>query len=64
MIRMSEISDLCARIGREFRPRQVVLFGSYARGHPTKDSDVDLLVVLPFCGSGPKSVTRICPFTE
>lgn len=28
-----------------FNPDQVVLFGSYAYGNPTKDSDVDLLVV-------------------
>ena len=28
-----------------FDPDQVVLFGSYAYGNPTKDSDVDLLVV-------------------
>ena len=28
-----------------FNPDQVVLFGSYAYGNPTRDSDVDLLVV-------------------
>jgi len=28
-----------------FNPDQVVLFGSYAYGNPTMDSDVDLLVV-------------------
>ncbi|MDE0688321.1 MAG: nucleotidyltransferase domain-containing protein [Candidatus Poribacteria bacterium] len=31
---------------REFEPLQVILFGSYAYGTPTEDSDVDLLVVL------------------
>lgn len=29
----------------QFRPEQVILFGSYAYGHPNRDSDVDLLVV-------------------
>ena len=29
----------------KFNPDQVVLFGSYAYGNPTTDSDVDLLVV-------------------
>ena len=29
----------------KFNPDQVVLFGSYACGNPTTDSDVDLLVV-------------------
>ena len=27
--------------------RQIVLFGSYASGKPTKDSDLDFLVVMP-----------------
>lgn len=31
----------------QFQPEQVILFGSYAYGEPTKDSDVDLLVVKP-----------------
>jgi predicted nucleotidyltransferase len=30
-----------------FQPEQVVLFGSYAYGHPDRDSDIDLLVVMP-----------------
>ncbi len=28
-----------------FHPQQIVLFGSYAYGHPSPDSDVDLLIV-------------------
>jgi len=32
---------------QEFRPEKIVLFGSYARGNPTEDSDVDVLVVMP-----------------
>jgi predicted nucleotidyltransferase len=35
-----------ARLVKEVRPQQVVLFGSYAYGAPTPHSDVDLLVVL------------------
>ena len=33
-----------------FHPRSIFLFGSYARGNPRVDSDVDLLVLedLPF----------------
>jgi hypothetical protein len=31
----------------QFHPEQVILFGSYAYGEPTADSDVDLLVVKP-----------------
>lgn len=33
------------RIVRELSPARVVLFGSYAYGTPTPDSDVDLLIV-------------------
>lgn len=38
-------------------PRAVILFGSYARGDATADSDVDLLVVTDFTGS-PRPVAR------
>lgn len=45
MVSMNQIDELALRIGREFHARRVVLFGSYAGGAPTDDSDVDLLVV-------------------
>ena len=44
------IAELSERIAREFRPERIILFGSHARGTATEDSDVDLLVVLPFKG--------------
>ena len=50
MVTMNQIEDLGRRIGREFRPDRVVLFGSYAQGTATQDSDVDLLIILPFEG--------------
>lgn len=34
------------RIARALRPEKIILFGSYAYGNPTPDSDVDLLVVM------------------
>ena len=43
----------------EFRPERVVLFGSYAYGKPTTDSDVDLLVVKPLQGSARAAATAI-----
>ena len=51
MVSMEEIREVGRRIGREFQPDRVVLFGSYAEGVATEDSDVDLLVILPFEGS-------------
>ena len=50
MIAMKEIRATARRIAREFRPHRIVLFGSYAHGRATPDSDVDLLVELPFRG--------------
>jgi uncharacterized protein len=38
------------RLIREFHPERIVLFGSQARGDAGKDSDVDLLVVMPEVG--------------
>jgi predicted nucleotidyltransferase len=34
------------RVARQFKPERIILFGSYAYGKPTADSDVDLLVVM------------------
>ncbi len=47
MVTRQEIQATCDDIVREFAPLQVILFGSYAYGTPTEDSDVDLLVVMP-----------------
>jgi uncharacterized protein len=47
MISRRDIKRVCAQIVREFRPQRIILFGSYAYGRPTPDSDVDLLVVMP-----------------
>ncbi len=46
MIDRAAIQATCGDIVREFGPSQVILFGSYAYGTPTEDSDVDLLVVM------------------
>jgi uncharacterized protein len=34
------------RIVSELKPEKIILFGSYAYGNPTPDSDVDLLVIV------------------
>jgi predicted nucleotidyltransferase len=50
MVEMKDLQELTDRIAREFHPERIILFGSYASGNPSPDSDVDLLVVLPFEG--------------
>lgn len=52
MVDEKRIADLSEKIIREFQPERIILFGSYAYGQPGPDSDVDLLVVLPFEGKG------------
>ncbi len=59
MVSMEDIQSLADRIARAFRPERIVLFGSYAWGTPTPDSDVDLLVVLPFEGKGWQMASQI-----
>jgi uncharacterized protein len=48
MIDFSQIQALSQQIIDKFQPERIILFGSYAYGEPTADSDVDLLVILPF----------------
>ena len=45
MISMEQIEEISQRIGREFDPDRILLFGSYVRGDATEESDVDILVV-------------------
>ena len=54
MVTREDIQATCDDIVREFAPLQVILFGSYAYGTPTEDSDVDLLVIMDI----PESETR------
>ena len=51
MIKTEDIQALSKEIARQFKPEKVILFGSHAHGNPRDDSDVDLLVILPFLGS-------------
>lgn len=50
MVAMNLIEEFGRQIGRQFHAEKVVLFGSYARGTATVDSDVDLLVIGDFEG--------------
>lgn len=45
------IDAMVERLVAQFDPEQIVLFGSHARGTAGPDSDVDLLVIMPFSGS-------------
>ena len=47
LVPMSAIRRYARAIAERFQPDKIILFGSYAYGTPTPDSDVDLLVVMP-----------------
>ena len=59
MVEMHKIEDLTAQIAREFNPDRIILFGSHAYGKPGNDSDVDILVVLPFKGKPVRKAIEI-----
>jgi uncharacterized protein len=44
---LSAIRRFAKKIASQFDPDKIILFGSYAYGHPHEWSDVDLLVVMP-----------------
>lgn len=46
------LEPFVAELVQRFEPERVILFGSHADGSATPDSDVDLLVVMPFEGGG------------
>ena len=50
MITSSQILSVAGKIAEQFRPERIILFGSYAYGTPNENSDVDLLIVMPFEG--------------
>ncbi len=39
------INDIVEVLKEKYKPEKIILFGSYAYGNPTKDSDIDLLIV-------------------
>ena len=47
MVNKRKIQEFAGQVAAQFRPDRIILFGSYAYGSPTEDSDVDLLVVMP-----------------
>ena len=58
-ITQEQIQEYSDRIAAEFKPERIILFGSYAYGAPTADSDVDLLVVMPFEGDSARTAAEI-----
>jgi predicted nucleotidyltransferase len=45
MITEEQINQIVNAIMKGYQPQKIILFGSYAHGNPTYDSDIDLLVI-------------------
>ena len=45
MIQNKEIKEISIKIINSIHPEKIILFGSYAYGNPTEDSDLDLIIV-------------------
>jgi uncharacterized protein len=64
MVSLGEIQAFVDQVVARFRPSRIILFGSYAQGNPTPDSDVDLMVIMPHKGAPVDVATEIrlaCP---
>jgi len=42
----SYLKNIVERVTNNFNPEKIILFGSYAYGHPTIDSDMDIMIVM------------------
>src|SRR5215469_13852743 len=63
-IPMRVIRQYARAIAERFGPDKIILFGSYAYGTPHRDSDVDLLVIMPAWNQISKAVQirwALCP---
>jgi len=40
-----KIEKIKRKIVQGYRPKKIILFGSFAQGKPTKDSDLDLFII-------------------
>jgi predicted nucleotidyltransferase len=43
----NRLRSIAEKLRRDYRAEKVILFGSYARGEETEDSDLDILVIAP-----------------
>ncbi len=59
MVSMNDIERYARDVGELFGASKVILFGSYAYGEPSADSDVDLLVVMETQERPWKTASRI-----
>jgi predicted nucleotidyltransferase len=53
------LREMVSKIAEHFHPEKIILFGSRAWGEPTKESDLDILVVMDIDGSPIRKAAEI-----
>lgn len=59
MIGSDKIADIVTKIVSGYNPEKIILFGSYATGKPTEDSDLDLMVIKATDLSRPQRTVQV-----
>jgi predicted nucleotidyltransferase len=59
VVDFGQIKAYCRVVAREFQPQRIILFGSYATEAATPNSDVDLVVIMPFRGNATEQMVKI-----
>jgi predicted nucleotidyltransferase len=62
-----QVREIAQRIAEALSPERIVLFGSYGRGAPHEESDLNLCVVVSEAGDWllrPHELRRLVPVTE
>jgi len=54
------IDEVVRQIAENFHPQKIILFGSYARGKPHPESDVDMLVIMDTPLKEVEQAIKIC----
>ena len=59
MLNIEELKPLIVERLKPLQPNKIILFGSYAYGTPTNDSDLDICIIEDFIDSKIKEKTKI-----
>jgi len=54
-----QIKNIVIKIAKKYKPEKIILFGSYAWGRPTKDSDFDLMIIKKTKENFDKRILRV-----
>jgi predicted nucleotidyltransferase len=46
MVKKEMIEKIIRKIRKQFKPQRIILFGSYAWGKPSDDSDIDIFLIM------------------